>query len=133
VANEERHLALPKLYGAPAYARPVVVPVAPVERPFDPDDLPLEALQTEEERDYVAQLAGRPYAHAGDAIAVGAGGAREGSPMLRGRPFRLGSITAKLRGGGGEAGGATNGSSHAASGGSPIDSANNSSNGGAAA
>ena len=38
--DEHKHLALPKLYGAPAYARPSV-PHAPIERPFDPDDLPL--------------------------------------------------------------------------------------------
>jgi hypothetical protein len=114
VANEERHLALPKLYGAPAYARPAVVPIAPVDRPFDPDDLPLEALQTEEERDYVTQLAARPYpSAAGEALETGGGGAREGSPMLRGRPFRLGSITSKLRGDATASANGTNGSSGA--------------------
>jgi hypothetical protein len=48
-AEELQHVALPMLYGAPAYARPVV-PVAKLERPFDPDDLPLQALMTDEER-----------------------------------------------------------------------------------
>ena len=38
---DEHHVALPKLYGAPAYARPPA-PVAVTERPFDPDQLPLE-------------------------------------------------------------------------------------------
>ena len=40
---DEQHVALPKLYGAPAYARPPG-PVATVPRPFDPDDLPIDAL-----------------------------------------------------------------------------------------
>ena len=57
VANDEpRHVALPKLYGAPAYARPPAVPVKPLERPFDPDELPLEAVQTDEERELARQL-----------------------------------------------------------------------------
>ena len=43
--NEDRAVqaAMPKLYGAPAYARPPVAAVNPVDRPFDPDDLPIEA------------------------------------------------------------------------------------------
>jgi hypothetical protein len=41
--------ALPSLYGAPAYTRPPR-PRGVVERPFDPDDLPLATLQTDEER-----------------------------------------------------------------------------------
>jgi hypothetical protein len=48
--NEERGLgAMPKLYGAPAYARPPVVPVNPIERPFDPDELPLEAERSDDD------------------------------------------------------------------------------------
>jgi hypothetical protein len=108
VANDDRHMALPKLYGQPAYARPSVVAVAPVERPFDPDDLPLEADQTHDEREFVSQVQGEPYAggRVGEPIAVPAGGGREGSPMLRGRPFRLGSITSRFKGDGGPSAGA---------------------------
>ena len=52
MANEEHvHVALPKLYGAPAYARPPVLTVVTAERPFDPDDLPIEAHQNDEERE----------------------------------------------------------------------------------
>lgn len=102
MGNDDRHLALPKLYGQPAYARPVV-PVERTERPFDPDDLPLEAHQTEEDRVYVQQVQGQPWAGgaSGEPVAVGSGGGREGSPMLRGRPFRLGSITSRFKGDGG--------------------------------
>jgi hypothetical protein len=108
VANDERHLALPKLYGQPAYARPTV-PVAAVARPFDPDDLPLEVAQTEDERDLVAQVQGRVWTSGlvGEAVGAAPGGGREGSPMLRGRPFRLGSvITSRFRGDGGPSAGA---------------------------
>jgi hypothetical protein len=38
---------MPKLYGAPAYARPPQ-PMVPT-RPFDPDDLPLEAYRADDE------------------------------------------------------------------------------------
>ena len=41
--------ALPSLYGAPAYSRPPR-PACVVERPLDPDDLPLATHQTDEER-----------------------------------------------------------------------------------
>ena len=44
---DEQHVALPKLYGAPAYARPAA-PVDLTPRPFDPDELPLEMDQTPE-------------------------------------------------------------------------------------
>ncbi len=56
--DELGHSALPKLFGAPAYARPPVAPVNPVERPFDPDDLPLEAELTGEELDLVVSSPG---------------------------------------------------------------------------
>ena len=101
MGTDERHMALPKLYGAPAYARPTA-PVVAAERPFDPDDLPLEAHQTDEDREY-AELQASAYTGgvAGEPVVVSTGGGREGSPMLRGRPFRLGSITTRLRGDGG--------------------------------
>lgn len=46
---DEQHVAFPKLYKAPAYARPPA-PVDPSDRPFDPDELPLVAEQMPEER-----------------------------------------------------------------------------------
>ncbi len=51
MANDDYgHVAMPKLYGAPAYARPPITPVERTERPVDPDDLPIESEQTEDER-----------------------------------------------------------------------------------
>jgi hypothetical protein len=55
VPSEERHVALPKLYGAPAYARPPK-PTALLERPVDPDDLPIELERTPEEQELVARI-----------------------------------------------------------------------------
>jgi hypothetical protein len=85
VNDEHAHVAMPKLYGAPAYARPPVVPVASAERPFDPDDLPLESERTRDEHDLASQLKAHPYS------AAEAGDASRGSGVgvLRGRAFRL--------------------------------------------
>lgn len=55
-----RYFAMPRLMGAPAYARPPRAAV-PVERPLDPDDLPLAAFRTDEEERLLAE-ASRPRA-----------------------------------------------------------------------
>ena len=56
------YFALPSLYGAPAYSRPPR-PLLSIERPPDPDDLPLATQQTEDERRLAdALLASRGYA-----------------------------------------------------------------------
>ena len=91
---EERHVALPKLYGAPAYARPPA-PVEAGPRPFDPDELPLEVFQTEEERTAAAHLVARTYAmRVVDRASDGANAGR-----LRGRPFSIRAIAGRLLGG----------------------------------
>jgi hypothetical protein len=58
--EEEMHVAHPRLYGAPAYARPPLA-VSSTAPPPDPDDLPLEAEQTPEERALAEQLAAMPF------------------------------------------------------------------------
>ncbi len=83
--DEQVHVALPKLYGAPAYARPPVVPVAAVERPFDPDDLPLEAERSREEQKLASELIAHPYS----SVATSDSGHAAGGGVLRGRAFRL--------------------------------------------
>ena len=92
---DEQHVALPKLYGAPAYARPPTVAATAV-RPFDPDDLPIEALQTEEDRAFAATLPARAWAPGG--IALEDRGAKDGHapPRLRGRDLSLRSIAGRL-------------------------------------
>ncbi len=55
---DEQHVAFPKLRGAPAYARPPA-PVQATPRPIDPDELPLLAEQTPEERALMEALLSR--------------------------------------------------------------------------
>jgi hypothetical protein len=99
VSIEEQHVALPKLYGAPAYARPPKT-AATVERPFDPDDLPIEAFQSEEDRAFAASLPARAWAPGGIPLDGWDGrthdGEREGRRALLGKPLSLRSIAGKL-------------------------------------
>src|SRR5205085_357908 len=92
---EEQHIALPKLYGAPAYARPA--PVADTTpRPFDPDDLPIEAVQTDEEREMAAGLPAHAYAPGG-APTKGEKHVRNGgSPSLNPRPLSLKALAGRV-------------------------------------
>ena len=94
--NEDRgNGAMPKLYGAPAYARPPAAPVNPVERPFDPDDLPLEAERSAEDEALPAEVPSGLQGHAYESAVATAPDPSdatvhgEGSARLRGRPFRL--------------------------------------------
>jgi hypothetical protein len=89
---EEHHMALPKLMGQPAYARPTR-PVDVASRPFDPDDLPIVAEMTDEERQLAVQVGA--LAHDGDS--KGSGGHR--LPGLPTRPLRLRALAGKLLGG----------------------------------
>ena len=90
--QETHHVALPKLYGQPAYARPPR-PIEVQPRPFDPDELPLAIEMTEEERGVVESLPARPYA---------AGGHQSGSNghdgTLSPRPLRLRKLAARILG-----------------------------------
>lgn len=109
--DETQHVAFPKLFGAPAYARPPA-PAEGTERPFDPDDLPLVAELTAEERAQLgpAELAARisavdragqwnlqdGYLPAGSSAQ--APGARGGDQELHARPFALRALADRLRG-----------------------------------
>jgi hypothetical protein len=93
VPIEEQHVALPKLYGAPAYARPPA-PVDPKARPFDPDQLPIAAYQTEEEQRIAALMPAHSYGADGE---PGNQVARR-SRGLRPRLFRLRAIAGRLLG-----------------------------------
>ncbi len=96
MATDEQHIALPKLYGAPAYARPSSGPTG-VVRPLDPDELPLEVHQTDEDREFAAMIPAHAYAPGGaDPGRIGVGG-RDGSRLL-GRPFKLRAIAGRLLG-----------------------------------
>lgn len=97
---DEQHVALPKLVGAPAYARPVA-PVATVPRPFDPDDLPIDALRTQDEREFASNLPARAWAPGGAIIGRSGGQAHDSRvqgdpPSLRPRSLSLKTIAGKL-------------------------------------
>lgn len=113
MSEEQQHMALPHLYGGPAYSRPPRL-VQELPRPFDPDELPLEADRTEIDQALASGLAGATWStptpppakprkarrgRAATQSAVGvaaAGPADGGSPengnghaALQGRPFSL--------------------------------------------
>lgn len=94
---DEQHIALPKLYGAPAYARPPR-PTTGVERPFDPDELPLEALRTEDEQEFAELLPARAYAPGGADLGRNGHG-NNGRSELRPRSFNFRAIAGRLLGG----------------------------------
>lgn len=91
--DETRHVALPKLVGGPAYARPVVIEHS--ERPFDPDELPLLVAMTDEER---ASLDGERASLDGDRrVAERAVAALP--PALTSKPFSLRVLSSRILGG----------------------------------
>ena len=57
---EDGHVAHPRLYGAPAYARPPLR-ITPTALPLDPDDLPIAVEQTDGERAIAEALLARPF------------------------------------------------------------------------
>jgi hypothetical protein len=83
------HIALPGLYGAPAYARPPA-PMTPTELPPDPDDLPIAAYQTPEEREIAEQLMASPY------LVAERRQPAEPTPQLRPQPFILGALADRI-------------------------------------
>jgi hypothetical protein len=103
VAIDEQHVALPKLYGAPAYARPArpVVEADRASRPLDPDDLPIEVEMTEEERSLAATLPAHSYAPGG--FPTGQKGAHPATPSdteptLRPKPLSLKALAGRILG-----------------------------------
>ena len=100
MAIDEQHVALPKLYGAPAYARPPRPVPVDLEKPFDPDDLPIEVEMTPEERELAATLPAHAYASGGHSTAkrAPADGA-SGVPTLQPKPLSLKALAGRILGG----------------------------------
>jgi hypothetical protein len=96
MAIDEQHVALPKLFGAPAYARPAR-PAEEAPKPFDPDDLPIAALQTQDERVFVESLPAQAYAPGGGVILGEPPAERGDAPeRLNPRPMRLRSLAGRF-------------------------------------
>jgi hypothetical protein len=96
---EEHHIALPKLYGAPAYARPPrVAPISP--RPLNMDDLPIEAVQSDDERALVASLppGADDVIGARDRTGRLAAGNATADSMLEPRPLSLRALAGRILG-----------------------------------
>ncbi len=96
--DPEPNVALPGLYGAPAYARPPK-PVSDSVRPFDPDDLPIEAYRSEEEREILAGWGapgGASYATSEATSTVGSR-SEHGSAVGVPRRFTLRVLTERVR------------------------------------
>jgi hypothetical protein len=94
VSIDEPHVALPKLYGAPAYARPPIT-VAVTPRPFDPDELPIEAYRFDDDVESVAAPGETSGTNGGDTSQQGSGG----NGGLKPRSFSLRRIAGLLHGG----------------------------------
>jgi hypothetical protein len=95
VSIDEQHVALPRLYGAPAYARPPTM-ASTALRPFDPDDLPIEAFMTEEDRAFASTLPAHAWAPGGATLDRSADARRDGPNRLNGRQLNLRSIAGRL-------------------------------------
>lgn len=93
--DEQQHIALPRLYGAPAYARPAPI-VDHSRRPFDPDDLPIAAAQTPEERQLAASLPAHAYAPGGAHFATDSKAGDESAPRLSPRPLSLRALAGRI-------------------------------------
>ena len=97
VTMDEQHVALPKLYGAPAYARPAPI-AAESPRPFDPDDLPIDAAMTDEERELVASLPAHAYAPGGAVDPDPRSRPNGDAPSLHPRPLSLRALAGRILG-----------------------------------
>ena len=97
LAIDEQHVALPKLYGAPAYARPPRQLTDEADRPFDPDDLPIEVLQTPEEREFASTLPAHTYAPGGYTAPKPT--ASSAAPSLQPKPLSLKALAGRILGG----------------------------------
>ena len=92
---DEQHVALPSLYGAPAYARPPG-PAPVKDRPFDPDELPLEVHQTEEEREFTSTLPPDVYAPGGIDLNTGRPSTTDAGGSSSARSFSIRAIAGRF-------------------------------------
>ncbi|MEW5990217.1 MAG: hypothetical protein AB1736_02575 [Chloroflexota bacterium] len=91
-----QHVALPKLYGAPAYARPPVA-VAHTPRPLDPDDLPIVAHMSDDDIAVLARLPDPAGRVPGSPVAAVAAGGPATTEHLAPRPFSIRAFAERIR------------------------------------
>jgi hypothetical protein len=95
--DQQQHVALPKLYGASATGRPAPV-VAEAPRPFNPDELPVAAELTEDERDLIEKLPPEAFRPGGGYILGSDEGNRDEAAQRRRMPSFLRALTGRLFG-----------------------------------
>ena len=79
-----RIVSMPKLVGAPAYARPPRY-VEPIARPLDLDDLPIEAMRGPDDEAYLASVL---YGTPSEAEVITAASTQGGLRSITARLFR---------------------------------------------
>ena len=95
--DQQQHVALPKLYGASATGRPAPV-VAEAPRPFNPDELPVAAELTEDERDLIEKLPPEAFRPGGGYILGSEDPDRDEAAQRRRMPSFLRALTGRLFG-----------------------------------
>lgn len=99
MSTDKDHVALPRLYGAPAYG---LRRIATVESslPLCRDDLPIEHHRSPEDQAVAAELLARSYgrhaAEAGTRLPRPMDVESDGPPHLRGAPLLLRAIAGRL-------------------------------------
>lgn len=95
--EDQQHVALPRLYGASATGRPA--PVAKeAPRPFNPDEMPIAADLTDDERDLVEQLPPEAFMPGGGYFPGSDQGARGQREPRRRLPWFVRALTGRLFG-----------------------------------
>jgi hypothetical protein len=97
LSNEEHYVALPKLMGAPAYARPPRL-YDPSPRNPDLDDLPIEAFRTDEDLAIVVADPAAAQSPGNGSTGGAADSGRRTEASLQARPFSLKSLSRFLAG-----------------------------------
>jgi hypothetical protein len=97
-SEHDPFFAFPALFGAPAYARPPGH-VDDIDRPFDPDDLPLAAEQSPEECALMRDLGqvGRYQPRLAVAAVEASGSGEAARPQLPARRLSLRAVTDIIR------------------------------------
>jgi hypothetical protein len=95
--EDQQHVALPRLYGASPTARPA--PVAKeAPRPFNPDEMPVAAELTEDERDLIEKLPPEAFRPGGGYILGSDNEIRGEDAQRRRMPSFLRGLTGRLFG-----------------------------------
>lgn len=97
LSTEDQHVALPKLYGASGTARPAPI-VKEAPRPFNPDEMPMVAELTDDERELIETLPPEAFRPGGGYILGSSDGKGSDGERRRRMPSFLRVLTGRLFG-----------------------------------